>query len=259
MSNSRIVDRLVSAALIALCMVGIPLVALSQNQPLSPSDTVRSFYKTMREKKFREAFAMSIYRPAIEPLNQMQFEDLRPDFERMAAAIPETVNITGEQISGDIATVFLKVKDDANKDQAEPVTLILVNGSWIVGDKDNQAIVMKAGKDFFFNARINTHHDEVQALLLRISLAQLAYSQQHAGKFGDLAALILAGLMPKDLEGTATTGYRFSVTTSPDGKVWSAAAEPAQYGRTGRLSFFMDAAGVRSGDVGGKPLPAPKN
>ncbi|MGI8732008.1 MAG: hypothetical protein ACR2LM_01740 [Pyrinomonadaceae bacterium] len=259
MDNSRIIRRLVSSALTAICMFGIPSVALSQNQPLSPSETVRAFYKTMREKKFREAFAMSIYRPAIEPLNQLQFEDLRPDFERIAAAIPEQVNITGEQISGDVATVFLKVRDDANKDQAEPVTLILVNGIWIVGDKDNQAIVMKAGRDFFFNARINTHHDEVQALLLRISVAQLVYSQQHAGKFGDLAALILAGLLPKDLEGTATTGYRFRVTASPDGKVWSAGAEPAQYGRTGRLSFFMDAAGVRSGDVGGKPLPAPKN
>jgi hypothetical protein len=31
-------------------------------------------------------------------------------------------------------------------------------------------------------------------------------------------------------------------------------AEPAQYGRTGRLSFFMDHEGVRSSDVGGKPL-----
>ena len=42
-------------------------------------------------------------------------------------------------------------------------------------------------------------------------------------------------------------------------KAWSAAAEPAQYGRTGKLSFFMDAVGVRSADVGGKALPKPKN
>ena len=27
-----------------------------------------------------------------------------------------------------------------------------------------------------------------------------------------------------------------------------------QYGSTGKLSFFLDAAGVRSGDTGGKPL-----
>jgi hypothetical protein len=210
----------------------------------------------MRDKKFREAFAMSIYRPAIDPLSAAEFEDLRPDFEKLAGAIPEEVNITGEQISGDIATVFLKVRDDANKDQAEPVTLIRVGSNWIVGDKDNLDIVTKAGKDFFFNARINTHHDEVQTMLLKISVAELVYSQQHAGKFGDLTALILAGLVPKDLEGTDSTGYRFHVTVSADGKSWNAGAEPAQYGRSGRLSFYMDAQGVRSGDAKGKPLSA---
>jgi len=208
----------------------------------------------MREKRFREAFAMSIYKPAIEPLRPQEFEDLRPDFEKMAAAIPEKVDIKGEQISGDAATVFVKVKDEENKEQAEPVTLIRIDGNWIVGDKENQTIVKKAGKDFFFNARIDTHHDEVQAMLLRISLAQLVYSQQHAGKFGDLPALILAGLIPKDLEATESTGYRFRITLPAGAKTWSAAAEPAQYGRTGRLSFFMDASGVRSGDVAGKPL-----
>src|SRR5678815_5912798 len=112
----------------------------------------------------------SIYRPAIDPLSAAEFEDLRPDFEKLAGAIPEEVNITGEQISGDIATVFLKVRDDANKDQAEPVTLIRVGSNWIVGDKDNLDIVTKAGKEFFFNARINTHHDEVQTMLLKISV-----------------------------------------------------------------------------------------
>ena len=256
---SRIDTRLLSLVIIVLVLLAGASPGFAQNQPLSPSDTVRSFYKTMREKKFREAFAMSIYRPAIDPLSPAEFDDLRPDFERMASAIPEVVNITGEQISGDIATVFLKVRDDANKEQAEPMTLIKVAGNWIVGDKANQDIVSKAGKSFFFDARINTHHDEVQALLIKISLAQLVYSQQHAGKFGDLAALILAGLIPKDLEGTESTGYRFRITASPDGTAWSAAAEPAQYGRTGKLSFFMNPSGVRSGDAGGKPLPVPKN
>ncbi len=100
------------------------------------------------------------------------------------------------------------------------------------------------------------HHSEVQALLQRISVAQLVYGQQHAGKFGDMTNLIGAGLIPKDLEGTETTGYRFRVTVSRDGKSWTANAEPAQYGRTGRLSFFMDPSGVRSRDAGGKPLTA---
>lgn len=223
---------------------------------LSPSDTVREFYKAMREKRFRTAFAMSIYKPALDGLTAEEFEDLRPDFEKMASAIPEKVTINGEQLSGDLATVFVQVKDQEKPD-AEPVSLIRLNGVWIIGDKENQEVVLKAGKDFFFNARIETHHSEVQALLQRISLAQTLYSQQHGGLFGDLPKLIAANLIPKDLEGTESTGYRFRINLSRDAKSWTAAAEPAQYGRTGRLSFFIDQSGVRSGDVRGKPLPVP--
>ena len=221
----------------------------------SPTETVREFYKLMREKKFREAFAISIYQPAIEGLKPAEFDDLRPDFERLASAIPEKVDIGGEQISGETATVFVKVKDEENKEQAEPVALIRLNGRWIVGDSENYEIVKKAGSEFFFNARIDTHHNDVRDLLQRISLAQVVYSQQHAGKFGDMPALILAGLVPKDLEGTESTGYRFRINVSSDGKSWTANAEPAQYGRTGRLSFYVDQSGVRNGDVGGRPLP----
>lgn len=229
---------------------------MSQNAPpRSPSETVRGFYKAMREKKFREAFSMSIYKAAIDPLKPQEFEDLRPDFEKMAAVIPERVNLAGEQVSRDIATVFVKVKEGDAPELAEPITLILVNGAWIVGDKENQAIVKKAGKQFFFNARINTHHDEVQVMLTRVSLAQLLYSQQHDGLFANLATLISLGLLPKDLEGTESTGYRFHVNAPAGGKSWNAAAEPAQYGRTGRLSFYLDASGVRNSDVRGKPLP----
>jgi hypothetical protein len=253
------IKRSVAAAAILLLVLGSFSFAQTKSPQLSPSDTVRSFYRMMREKKFREAFALSIYRPAIDPLTPAEFDDLRIDFEKMAGAIPEQVNITGEQISGEVATVFVKVKDDANKDQAEPVTLIMIGGNWIVGDKESEQIVKTKGKKFFFDARINTHHDEVQAMLTRISLAQLLYSQQHAGKFADMPTLILGGLIPKDLEGTDSTGYRFRITTAADGKSWSAAAEPAQYGRTGKLSFYMDAGGVRSGDVGGKPLPVSRN
>jgi hypothetical protein len=257
-SRSKFLATVVIAGL--LPFLGAAPAMSQQAPPRSPSDTVREFYKAMREKRFREALSMSIYKPAIDPLKPQEFEELRPDFEKMAAVIPEQVNLAGEQVSGDIATVFVKVKEGDAPEQAEPVTLILVDGAWIVGDKENQAIVKKAGKQFFFNARINTHHDEVQAMLTRISLAQLLYSQQHDGLFASLATLISLGLLPKDLEGTESTGYRFHVNSRAGGKTWNATAEPAQYGRTGRLSFFMDASGVRSSDVGGKPLaPVVKN
>lgn len=255
-SGSQFISKVILTALL-LSLAALPAIA-QQPPPRSPSDTVREFYKAMRERKFREAFALSIYKPAIEPLKPQEFDDLRPDFEKMAAVIPEQVNLGGEQISGDIATVFVKIKEGDQPEQPEPVMLIMVNGEWIIGDKENLAVVKKAGKQFFFTARINTHHDEVQAMLTRISLAELLYSQQHEGLFADLATLITAGLLPKDLEGTESTGYRFHVNAFAGGKTWNASAEPAQYGRSGKLSFYMDAAGVRSGDTGGKPLTPPK-
>src|SRR5215217_6815789 len=231
---------------------------LAQSPQRSPTDTMSEFYRLMREKKFREAFGISIYRPALEGLSTQEFEDLRPDFEKMAVAvsekIPEKIDITGEQISGDVATVFVKVLDADGKEKVEPASLIKINNSWIVGDKEGLELVRKAGKNFFFEARINAHHSDVQDMLTRIALAQLAYSQGHNGQFGNTAELITAGFVPKDLEGTESTGYRFQIFRSADGKSWYTTAEPAQYGRTGRLSFYLNASGVRSGDVGGKPL-----
>jgi hypothetical protein len=256
-SRSPFLIRILIAGLFAI-LAACPVIS-QQPPPRSPSDTVREFYRLMREKKFREAFAISVYQQAIDPLKNQDYDDLRPDFERMAAVIPEQVNLGGEQISGDLATVFVKVKQ-GDQETAEPIMLTLVNGTWIIGDKDTQTLVKKEGKLFFFNARISAHHNDVQDMFTRISLAELLYSQQHNGLFADLATLIAGGLVPKDIEGTETTGYRFRVNALNAGKSWNASAEPARYGRTGRLSFYMDASGVRSADVGGKPLsPVVKN
>ena len=256
MFNSNLLRRRVLVVLLTcVAAFGVYSSAAGQNPSRSPSDTVREFYKAMREKRFREAFDMSIYKPAIDGLTPEEVNDLRPDFDAMAAAIPEKVDLTGEQISGDEATVFVKVKDTETGGQTEPVSLIRLDGNWIIGDRENQAIVNKAGKNFFFNARIDTHHQEAQNMMQRISLAQAVYGQQHSGQYGDVPTLIAAGLLPKDLEGTQSTGYRFRIILSADRKTWTAAAEPAEYGRTGKLSFFMDRNGLKSGDLGGKPLP----
>ncbi len=226
-----------------------------QTGPRSPSDTVREFYKAMRERRIREAFAMSIYKPAIDGLKPEEFDDLRPDFERMAAIVPETIEINGEQISGDAATVFVKVPDPEKGPQPEPVALMRVKGAWIIGDKATQETVKKAGKEFFFAARIETHQAEVQEVLRRIPVVEVVYSAQHNGVFADLPTLINVGLMPKDIEGTESTGYRFHLALAQDAKSYTAGAEPARYGRTGRLSFLIDHTGmIKSADTGGKPL-----
>lgn len=269
MSQLKLSRRLVMSVIsLTLILNGVLAGALNsrvqaQNTERSPSDTVRQFYKALREKRFKEAWALSIYAPALEGLKSQEFDDLRPDFERIAVAvsegIPENLEITGETISGESASVFVRMADSEGKPKIEPVGLIRSDGAWIVGDRENQALVKKAGKKFFFNARIDAHHADVQDMFTRISLALLLYSQQHGGQFADLKTLITAGLVPKDLEGTESTGYRFNIHLAPGGKSWTATAEPAQYGRSGRLSFYMDAAGVRSADVGGKPLSPPKN
>ena len=244
--------------LCCVLLLAFTTAGFAQAVQRTPTETMRDFYRLMREKKFREAFGISIYQPALEGLSTQEFEDLRPDFERMAAAvsekIPEKIDITGEQISGDVATVFVNVLDAEGKQKVEPASLIKINNSWVVGDREGLELVKKAGKKFFFEARINAHHSDVQDMLTRITLWQVVYSQGHNGRFGNMAELIAAGLVPKDLEGTESTGYRFQIFRSADGKSWYATAEPAQYGRTGRLSFYLDASGVRSGDVGGKPL-----
>lgn len=234
------------------------LEAFAQNsQARTPTETVREFYKAMREKRFREAFALSIYKPAIDGLSAEEFDELRPDFEKMAAAIPVKIEVSGEQISGDIATVFVRIADADKSEQAEPVGLMRDGGAWIIGDKENQEIVRKAGKQFFFQARIETHHSEVQAVLQRINLAQIAYASQHNNLYADFPTLIASGLVPKDIEGSDTTGYHFHLTLAKDAKSWTAGAEPVRYGRTGRLSFFLDQTGIRSADVAGKPLNLP--
>ena len=258
MQTVIISQRLVSVLLI-LAIVSCAVAAQAPPQR-SPSDTVREFYKAMREKRFRDAWALSIYQPAVEGLTQQEYDDLLPDFEKTALAVtqkvPANLHVTNEVVSGDTAVVMIKVLDADEKEKLEQATLIKTAGGWILGDAESQAMVKKAGKKFFFNARIDAHHNDVQDMLTRISLAQVVHSQQNGGLFGDMAALVRAGLVPKDIETPDSTGYRFRVNVSPDRKSWSAAAEPAEYGRSGKLSFYLDPAGVRSGDVGGKPLPS---
>jgi hypothetical protein len=250
-------------SLLLLFVLAGSSITLAQNPPRTPTETTRLFYQLLREKKFREAFMLSIYRPAIEALSTQEFEELRPDFEKMALAvsekIPAKIDVSGEQISGEVATVFVKVLDPDGKEKVEPASLVKIDNTWIIGDKENMDLVKKAGKQFFFEARINAHHNDVQDMMTRISLAQVLYSQNHNGQFGSTAELIAAGVVPKDIEGTESTGYRFQINRSADGKSWYATAEPALYGRTGRLSFYLDASGVRSGDTGGKPLVVKSN
>lgn len=249
----------VSAALFAFVCGGCVPSVWAQT-PRTPSDVVREFYKAMHEHRFKEAWALTIYKPAVENLNADEMEDLRADFEEKAAAIPDQVEISGEQVDGEVATVYVKVPINESMPQniSQPVTLIKSGGSWIIGDQNNQAIVKKAGRRFFLDALIAQHHSDIEELLKRIIAVQVVYSQQHGG-FGDLPALINAGLVPKAAGDPKDLGYNFRVTIGGDGKTYLVGAEPTRYGHSGKLSYWMDQTGtIKSVDNGGKPLTAAK-
>ena len=224
----------------------------------SPSDVVRAYYTALRESRVRDAMLMSILRPAVEALSAEELKEFQTDFARLAPTVPADFEITGEQLSADgDATVFVKTGDGKDL-KVEPVNLIRERGAWVIGDREGAAAVKKQGKKFFFEQRISVHEQDAEDMLRRIQAAQLAYALQHSGAFGDLDALVRAGYVPQDILGTETTGYRFNVTLGPGAKTFAARAEPERYGRSGRLSFYLDGSGIQKKDVGGKPLSPSK-
>lgn len=249
-----------SIALMAIALFGCASGAVAQTQR-TPSDVVREFYKAMREHRFKDAFSLTIYKPAVEGLNAEEMEDLRPGFDDRAAQIPEQVEITSEQITGNTAQVFVKVPINESTPQttSQPVNLINSGGAWIIGDEADQAEVKKKGRRFFLDALMSQNESDMEDLLRRVIAVQIVYSQQHSGAYGDLAALINAGLISKDAGDPKSLGYNFRVTVGSDGKTYLAGAEPTHYGRTGKLSYWMDQTGtIKSVDNSGKPLGGAK-
>jgi hypothetical protein len=233
-----------------------PVAPPAAAQPATPSDLVRAFYKALREGRFRDAMLMSVLRPAIESLSASELQEFQPDFARLAPLVPADFEVTGEQVSGDEATVFVRT-GEGKELKVDPVDIIRERGTWLVGNRAGADEVRKQGKKFLFEWRINAHEQDAEDMLRRIQAAELAYSLQNGGSFGDLNALVRAGYVPQDILGTETTGYRFTVTL--DGKSYTARAEPARYGQTGRLSYYMDGSGIQKKDTGGKPLSPSKS
>ena len=245
-----------SLTLLSAVLLASSSALLAQTQR-SPSDVVREFYKAMREHRFKDAWSMTIYKPGVEGLTAEEMEELRVDFEEKAVKIPEQVEIMGEQISANTATVFVKVPVTESTPQitSEPVTLINSGGLWIIGSEADQAEVKKKGRRFFLDALIDEHQSDIEDLLKRLIALEAVYAQQHNGAFGDLPALIKAGLMSDEVGDPKAMGYTFRIRIAKDGKSYVSTAEPARYGHTGKLSFWMDQTGnIKKEDNGGKPL-----
>lgn len=228
-----------------------------------PADTVRTFYKLLREKKFRDALFLTNLRPAIESLSEMELKDFAIDFEAIAGSIPTEIEINGEIVSGDNATVTANLPDPDNDSQykLQKVELKRVDGVWIIQTADAEAEerIRKEGKNYFYNLRIETHEEEAKIMLERVAKAQVAFAIQHGNNVADLNALISAGLLPPDVTSSASTGYNYALTISENKRRYTATATPAEYGRSGKRSFILeiDKAGlphVKGKDNNGKPL-----
>jgi hypothetical protein len=251
--------RLLSILFSSLLLLGTGSdTSLAQNAGAdSPSDAVRQFYKALGEKRFRDALMATALRPAIENLSAGEFEELRPDFERMATDA-DKIQLTGEQISGDRASVFVKLQSDGPGVPPVEVQLRRTSGNWILIFNDEvEKAVKRDGNKYFFKLRIEAHEQEAENMLVNIAQKQLVYSLQHDGIFTDLQTLVKERLLPEDVLTSQSTGYNFRVTLSADKKSYTAGAEPAVYGRTGLQSFYMDPTGIKKADMGGKPY-APK-
>jgi hypothetical protein len=238
-----------------------PAQSQTPARPQTPSETVRAFYTALRERRVRDAFAISIYKSAIDSLTSEEFEELRPEFEKLGDAVPPQLGIYGEQISGERATVFAVISTEPNAKQ-EAIEVSRIDNAWVVGSREDYDTVRREGKAFFFKARIDVHQDEMRKVLVKLANAEAIYAAQHAGRYADLAPLTQSessmrlGLR-EDLDTLTTLGYHLALAVGGDGKSYKANAEPTRYGRTGRISFYMDAAGIQEKDNNGKPFNPP--
>jgi hypothetical protein len=218
-------------------------------EPNSPADTVRAFYKHLREKNFREAMFLTNLRPAIEGLTDAELKELHVDFEPLAAQVPSEIEINGEIISQDAATVTAKLPDnDTDEMKTQEIRLNKDERAWVIltVDKQAESEIKKEGKNYFTALRIKTHHEEAKAMLERVNKAQMVYATQNGGLYGDASVLIDKGFLPKDFLTSETTGYNYQIHLSNDQKQFTATATPAVYGKTGKLSFWFETNGTKT-------------
>lgn len=228
----------------------------------SPADTVRVFYKNLRETRFREALFLTNLRPAIEGLTDAELKDLQVDFEHLAVQVPAEIEINGEIVAGKQATVTAKLPDnETDKVDFQEIKLRKENSFWVILTVDEKAetVVKREGKNYFFALRVETHHAEAKAMLNRVVKAQMVYAMQNKNLYGETNALIEKGFLPEDFLTAESTGYNYKISLSADKAKYAATATPAVYGKTGKLSFLLESNGEKtprltSRDAGGAPV-----
>ncbi len=94
-----------------------------------------------------------------------------------------------------------------------------------------------------------TNESIAKSMMRTVAAAQATFqASKGAGRFGTLDELISEGLVEKDL--MERYGYRIELSALAN--KFEATATPLEYGKTGRMSFFIDESGViRGGDHAG--------
>ena len=165
--------------------------------PGGPADTVRAFYRHLREKRFREAIFLTNLRPAVEGLTENELKEFALDFEALAGKVPAEIEINGEIVTGDRAIVTANLPAaDSERKETQQISLRRAGDVWIIQTVDDaaEAKIRADGKQYFYNLRISTHEDEARAMLDRVSKAQIAYALQNNSLYSDIPGLIGAGL-----------------------------------------------------------------
>jgi len=236
--------------LIAIVAAFALVAAASAQKQLAPKEVSLKFYRALKEKHYIDGFHCSVYRAAVDGLTTNELKELEPEFARTFSSIPENIQVSGEQITGDTAVVTLKFE---GMEEPQQVGLVRVNGEWLVGDQETLGIVTAQGKGFFFNTRMIVNEAEAYEMLQRIIGAEIIYSKKFEGKYASLNELIRLGGVPKDLEDSNSGGYVYKLTLAIDQMSFSATATPESHGKTGRISFYADMNGIRGDDLKGKP------
>lgn len=208
----------------------------------SPADTVRVFYKSLRERKFREAMYLTNLRPAMEGLTDAELKEFQVDFNDVAERVPQEIEINGEIISADTAIVTANLPgEDPTKLEIQQIKLRRENGTWVIltVDESAEAAIKKEGRNYFYSLRIDTHESEVKKLLQKIADVQMIMAMQ-GGNYADIPALVDKNLLPADIQTADSTGYNFKITLTNNGKSYFATATPTAYGKTGKSSFLLE-------------------
>jgi hypothetical protein len=216
----------------------------------SPSEVAVKFYRALKDKKYVEGFHVSVYRGAIEGLSAAELKDLEPDFARTFSEIPDKIDVRGEQINGETATVFLKFE---GAEEFQQLSLIRVGNEWLVGDQEAFAMVKQQGKAFFFNSRISVNEQETILMLSRIHSSEIIYAKKFSDTYASLPELVKLQALTEEMADGESSGYVYQLTVSPDKKVFSVLATPKVYGKTGKISFYLDINGLRGEDLKGNP------